>query len=321
MKFQSYFPPFGLSIAILVTALPVLTCVYYVTEGNDKGFTHFIFDFDGTITTEDTIRVIANIGIAHQQTQGKDFKGIWNEIVDAYLTDSNKHHIEYTPNESERTTLKDEIRFLRSLIDVELRSFNRVSNSGLFAGISKEKWVNEGKVSLLSGKVEIRKGFKELVEKIEMQNGVWGIVSVSFSKDFIRGVLEQCLGKNIDIPIIANSVDEDGIIRGHLLEETGLKTILATSDTKHLAMVKLLESWRTDVTAKAVYYGDSPTDIECLCSPAIKGGVVMGSNGNTVLLRTLAKYKVPRLVGTWTPDFEKNSDIGLEQSVHGTSFV
>ncbi|RAL63078.1 hypothetical protein DID88_004163 [Monilinia fructigena] len=232
----------------------------------DKGFTHFIFDFDGTITTEDTIHVIANIGIAHQQTQGKYFKGVWNEIVDAYLADFNKHHIEYTPNESERATLKDEIRFLRSLIDVELRSFNRVSTSGLFVGISKEKWVNEGKASVLS-------------------------------------------------------VNEDGIIRGHLLEETGLKTILATSDTKLLAMVKLLESWRIDVTAKAVYYGDSPTDIECLCSPAIKGGVVMGSNGNTVLLRTLAKYKVPRLVETWTPDFDKNFDIGLKQSVHGRSLV
>ncbi|KAA8577274.1 hypothetical protein EYC84_007249 [Monilinia fructicola] len=278
----------------------------------DVGYTHFIFDFDGTITTEDTIRVIANIGIAHQQTQGKDFNSIWDEIVEAYLADSNKHYVEYTPKESERITLKDEIRFLRSLKDVELRSFNRVSTSGLFAGISKEKWVNEGKATVLSGKVEIRKGFKELVEKIEMQNGAWGIVSASFSKNFIRGVLEQYLGKNIDVPIIANSADEDGIIRGHSLEETGLKTILATSDTKHFAMVKLLESWRIDDTAKAVYYGDSPTDIECLCSPAIEGGVVMGSNGNTALLKTLAKYKVPRLVETWTPDFDKNLDIGLE---------
>ncbi|QSZ35370.1 hypothetical protein DSL72_008240 [Monilinia vaccinii-corymbosi] len=275
-------------------------------------FTHFIFDFDGTITTADTIDVIANIGIAHQHVQGKDFKSAWAAMVDGYLADSKQHRMEYTPNESERTTLEDEISFQRSLIDVELRSFNRVGASGLFAGMSKEKWVEEGKAAVLSGKVEVRKGFRELVRMIEMQNCVWGIVSASFSKDFIRGVLEQCLGKSVDIPIVANSADEDGIIRGHLHEETGLNTILATSDTKHFAMVKLLESWNLDDTAKAAYYGDSPTDIECLCSPAVKSGVVVGSNENTALLRVLAKYKVPQLAETWTPDFDRNWVIDLE---------
>ncbi|ESZ98886.1 hypothetical protein SBOR_0744 [Sclerotinia borealis F-4128] len=290
---------------------PKPTQALSIVRPMDERFTHFIFDFDGTITTKDTINVIANIGIAHQHNRGKKFTRNWANLVKSYLDEFDNHTEKYIPKPFERTTLEEEIKFQRSLKDVELRSFNRVSTSGLFVGISKEQWEHEGKAAVLSGKVEIRRGFKELVKEIELRNGVWGIVSVNFSKDFIRGVLEQCLEKRVNIPILANSLDEHGIICGPVLEETGLKTVLATSDTKLSAMLQLLKSWKHDDTAKAVYYGDSPTDLECLFDPAVKG-VVVGQHGNTDLLRSLLTHKDPQLVETYTRDFDKNALINFE---------
>lgn len=257
----------------------------------DEGYTHFIFDFDGTITTKDTINNIADFGIAHKHHLGKaGFEQIWSQVLTRYLEDLHEHIEKYEPIENQRLTTRDEIDWLRSLKDVEMRSINRVNNSRVFEGISKELFEQAGRVAVSSKEVEIRGGFKELVQGIEKRNGAWGIVSCNFSADFIRGVLAQCLGKSVDIPIVSNSIDEDGFIRGPVTEETGVRSAcLITSDTKLSAMQKMLDSWKLDENAKAVYYGDSPTDMECLLSPAVRGVIV--ADGESSLLRSLCKYK------------------------------
>ncbi|CAD6441413.1 d62f160b-820d-4e8f-a204-674da0699e52 [Sclerotinia trifoliorum] len=244
--------------------------------------THFIFDFDGTITTEDTTKLIADIGIAHQQVLGNDLSETWEDLVKSYDNDRGEFVGRYFLEMPKVLPLGFGISVNRALKEVELRSIDRINRLGLFAGISKEEWESAGKAAVLSGAVQIRRGFIGLVQQIERQNGVWGVISVSFSKDFIRGVLEQCLGKEIEIPILANSPDENGVIRGPFLEDTGVRTILASGDTKLSAMKQLLKSWRLDAASKAVYYGDNDADIECIFNTSVNG-VMVGEDASTKL--------------------------------------
>ncbi|KAJ8069612.1 hypothetical protein OCU04_000049 [Sclerotinia nivalis] len=265
--------------------------------------THFIFDFDGTITREDTCKLIANVGVAHQRVLGNDFSRTWEDLTKPYDNERGEFIGKYFL-EMPKTTAPLVFAFgvSRALKDVELRSIDRINRSGLFAGISKEEWESAGKAAVLSGDVQIRKGFIGLVEQIERRNGVWGVISGSFSKDFIKGVLEQCLGKEIDIPILANSPDENGFIRGPLFEDTGVRTILVSGDTKLSAMRQLLKSWRFDETSQAVYYGDSDTDVECLFDTSVKG-VMVGEDGSN-RLRSLCKNLTGDLSVEAVPDFE-----------------
>ncbi|APA06433.1 hypothetical protein SS1G_12898 [Sclerotinia sclerotiorum 1980 UF-70] len=264
--------------------------------------THFIFDFDGTITTEDTTKLIADVGIAHQRVLGYDLSETWEDLVKSYAADHAPCVAQYLLRMPKLLPLPGAIGVNRALKEVQLRSIDRINKTGLFAGISKEEWESAGRVAVLSGAVKIRRGFGGLVQQIERRNGVWGVVSASFSKDFIKGVLEQCLRKYIDIPILANYPDENGLIRGPLLGDTGVSTILTSGDTKLSAMKQLLESWRLDADSKAVYYGDDDTDIECIFDTSVKG-VMVGEDASTKLNLLCSRYTDTQSVGA-IRDFE-----------------
>ncbi|TEY78386.1 hypothetical protein BOTCAL_0049g00280 [Botryotinia calthae] len=311
--------------------LPVLRA----TKPKDERFTHFIFDFDCTITMNDTSQLIADTAIAHHLAQAKDFTQVWQEIFTTYDTEHTAYIEGYEPKWD---TLEGIIERQRNQKEVEIRSINRLNRSGMFAGIHKAEWRAAGGLAVLEGKLKIRKGFKEIIDEIERRNGVWGVVSVSFSKDFIKGVLEQYLGDYIDAPILANAPDEAGILRGpeggwepgfnttqakcmncnsgpfpstqnlvdHLLQIHNREFMapLTTSDTKLGAMHKLLQHWKLDTTDQAAYYGDSITDIECLFDRCVKG-ILVGDGGGQILAM-LDSPKGPdfMLVESYTTDFE-----------------
>ena len=232
----------------------------------------FVIDFDGTITTTDTIGILANCGIEWQAKRGSDMKGVWEEIVRSYQTDYYDHVGDYRPGKEDRRTLEEETRYQRGLRAVEERSFGRVSRSRLFEDMGKQVWENAGRQAVMSGDVTVRKGFMEFIRRLEEQAGIWGIVSVNFSDSFIRGVVVASAGFEVkDVEILANSPDEKGSLLG---PKSNLGGVVATSDAKLVVMKAILQSWSekglVDIS-RPVYIGDSGTDIECLTVPGITG--------------------------------------------------
>ena len=252
----------------------------------------FIFDFDGTMTTQDTIATVAKIGIS---AGGQDLNAVWDSIVTKYTQDYSKHVKDYDHSKGQRQTLEEEIMFCRSLQNIEQRSFTRVSQSGLFKGISETTWDKSAQEAVKNGNVVIRNGFVELVERIHTDGGVWSIVSVNFSVRFIRGILSS-VGKDLRPvcnAILANQPSEQGELQGLRVDGKGAyhpKRLITTSNDKLAAMKETMRPYK-DTAWGVVYIGDSGTDIECLMDEGVIG-IVMSDNGQSRLIRTLRRLKV-----------------------------
>ena len=252
----------------------------------------FVLDFDGTIITQDTIGLLGGFGVEWQATRGVDMKGDWDNVVRAYRSDFEDHVEDYKPAKDDRRTLNQEIQYYRALREIEERSFRRVSQSGLFRGITPADWEGAGRDATEKGDVILRKGFKEFLGKLEQAKSPWGIVSVNFSGSFIRGVIGASAGpRNAKVEVLANELDEKGIVVG----PRGISgRVIATSDAKLASMKDLLKSWgdRTSLnTSRVVYIGDSETDIECLLEPGVVG-IIMSEDGQSSLMQTMRRTGV-----------------------------
>ena len=193
----------------------------------------FILDFDGTITTKDTISVIAKSALSFHARAGRDLNAAWEGVVEAYVEDYAIFVKGYRPSKEERKTIDEEIAFQRALKVIEERSFARVGGSELFEGISEEEWKGFGEEAVQSGSVVIRRGFLEFVQGLIRSGGRWGVLSVNFSKMFVSGVLGT-IGEDLkEVTILANQPGLDGVIKGPIgsdgEKEEGL---MMTSDAK-----------------------------------------------------------------------------------------
>ncbi|KUJ22385.1 uncharacterized protein LY89DRAFT_680520 [Mollisia scopiformis] len=252
-----------------------------------------ILDFDGTITTKDTISTLANIGLSSQKDQGIELSRAWASILSKYSEDYSNHIKAYRPVKEERSTLEEELKYYRSLREIELKSFARVSNSGLFKGI--EDWEKHGHDAVKEGQVIVRKGFQEFVTSLADCGIVWGVVSVNFSSDFIRGVLKATVGdKKAKVSILANSILSGGFIVGLEIEERASRPVMATSGAKFSATKRLLYTWGISSEQEQqtlLYIGDSGTDIECLTANGVTG-VVMSDDGQSDLMKRLKQIGI-----------------------------
>jgi 2-hydroxy-3-keto-5-methylthiopentenyl-1-phosphate phosphatase len=317
-----------LVIPVLIIALSSLPCVWSTGSNTmisippRQDHACFILDFDGTITTKDTIDVVMNIGITHQKANGQDYTTTVDEIVEKYTKDYSSHIERYQPRKEERKTLEQEVAYQRNLKDVEHRSFSRVSISGIFRGISEVEWEEAGRNAVRAGNVSIRNGFRTFVELIEASKCKWAVLSVNFSRSFIMGVLQEALEReSLDVPILANSPDINGILKGPSfvdVDSTSERAVMATSDEKLNALKYLLNNWKILSSQTVFYFGDSGTDIECL-NHNDTTGVVLSEDGESSLMRTLskierrpesinkmdAKESDEREATYWTRDFEE----------------
>lgn len=254
----------------------------------------FILDFDGTITTKDTISTLFNFALSTRASKGQDLSPVRDEILAKYSEDYSKHVKDYSPAKEQRNTIAKEIGYYRSLRDVENRSFERVSRSGLFKGITDNEWEGLGRDAVKKGEVVVREGFGDFVKKVKMLGGIWGVVSVNFSNHFIRGVL-SCVGSETStVEVLANHPDENGILWGLENEEGKYESAIATSDAKLASVKRLLSSWRNGPVghfSEVVYIGDSGTDIECLAEEGTTG-IVMAEDSNNNLMETLQRVGV-----------------------------
>ncbi|CRK41747.1 hypothetical protein BN1708_008561 [Verticillium longisporum] len=228
-----------------------------------------VLDFDGTITKQDTISVLASIGQAFQRRHHHSLKQPWTSVVEAYGRDFQDYTSTYVPAPVDRTTLSEELKFLRGLRDVESASFGRVGDSEIFHGMNKEDFSMAGNEALRDGTVQLA----------HLRHfGQW-------SSSFIRGVLS---GFPIDT-IISNEIRSDGIIVGPgILGPPSKETVLATCLDKAHALKALVAEQNLDID-NVVYFGDSVSDIECLIS--VKG-IIMSSGPDSSLIKTLKRTGV-----------------------------
>lgn len=267
-----------------------------------------VFDFDGTITTEDTIASIAEAAI--RVSPRKEMASAWDYIVRSYVEDMEHYHRTYvapdgsSPEEPLQVLLDRYSGCQRR--HVESASLARVKDAGLFQGIWPDYLLRAGQLDKAKCQVRIREGFDWFFKHAQLQGHGMHILSVNWSIDYIKGVL----GTRYDMTsVIANRTDpEDGSIStSGAFEESNDREawpdVLAVANDKLVAMRNLYRRRKASNPGKElifIYFGDSTTDVECLIEV---GGVII-SNGEGSLLQLLQQYighQVPH-VSEWEED-------------------
>ena len=237
-----------------------------------------VLDFDGTITVQDTINVLAQSALKIHAERGRDLSRDWDDIVDVYVKSHVEHKANYPVAEDSRLGLEAESRFLGSLRDVEVASLRRVEASGIFDGISSQDLVTAGTAALRDGTVVLREGLPELLSLAQSRGWRVYVLSVNWSKSFIRGVLHQF---DDQLTVVSNEIHDQGMI-----SSPDTEFFLATAGDK-LAALRL--TLRDLPKGPVIYFGDSTTDIECLL---LSAGIVISSSGESSLLSVLERTGV-----------------------------
>jgi 2-hydroxy-3-keto-5-methylthiopentenyl-1-phosphate phosphatase len=242
---------------------------------------HLVLDWDGTLTTRDTLHLVSNIGFRRNTLDVS-----WSDIVQAYLDDYAAHEQAYKYPKRNRRTVADESTWLASLDAVESRSMRRVEEAGIFGGVEEDDVVKAGSDAVINGEIEMRNGWISLlfhgfgVQPLEARsiNVVPSILSVNWSGLFIRSCLSRLImGDAVDglqpnprismirnLPIHANEIHEGASKHRHEIR---------TSKDK-LSSLQELQSSRDGLKSQnsqeevemplLIYVGDSATDFDAL---------------------------------------------------------
>jgi hypothetical protein len=195
---------------------------------------NLVLDWDGTITTKDTMFAYGKVADIRDGRLGRNPTGTatFNGFGKAWMDDYTKHEQNYTPKAENRRHPSQESAWLKSLSAVETSSAERVESSGFFAGVTLEDVSDAAKVLLESGELSLRAGwedvfsraFRDSISQSHRDRGIPGlgvsILSVNWSESFIRRSLMTAASRaslgggggglealiNGDIKIIANEI-------------------------------------------------------------------------------------------------------------------
>ncbi|KAI9704378.1 MAG: hypothetical protein M1836_007241 [Candelina mexicana] len=282
----------------------------------NKSRVHLFLDWDGTLTKQDTLAVVARIGYNnHQRNASPDSPQLlsWEQITESYMQDMQAHQKRYRPEAQERRSVADELAYLASLEDVERASVQRVEGARIFQGVTKAAIDSAAQEAVREGAVKLRLGWTDLVDKVRRRNGYMAIVSVNWSGEFIKRCMywannehgtdhkhTQCMS---DIKVCANEISGIGSDHGapgrlskgfSEINYEGTSGILTSEDK-----LRVLERLINEVNAgerreqlqgsTILYIGDSATDLACLCSDTIDVGICIRDEPMGAGQRGLAK--------------------------------
>lgn len=244
-----------------------------------------VLDFDGTITSDDTTAIIGARCIAKARALAptgypsdqlpKDMKYYSDVYFQQYKQWKEKSEI--APEQ--RRTIEDEVLHLSQSRQVELNSFLRVRKAVLDVGaemaefetdesLRNEFMMHAGREAVLSGEVRIRD--PEALKSIIDRSSQWGIVSVSWSKRFILGVLvESGLILEANSDAVAKRIKANELLAPLPVSLEGEARVTCSATDKREEFQSLLDDWRvlnerngsSEHDAKAIYVGDSSTDL------------------------------------------------------------
>jgi 2-hydroxy-3-keto-5-methylthiopentenyl-1-phosphate phosphatase len=229
---------------------------------------HWILDWDGTITKKDTLDSLVSIAATAKPTFPT--REHWTSVSQAYIDDYSRTLKQLSPDGSLPTTVVEEKRLLEKLREVEQRSLDRVSSSGIFAGLTGQA-INTGAHQVIaSHQVELRNGSSSFFQYIHSQGSDPVILSVNWSRHFIRSCLSAA---SISLPrscIHTNELDQidsGNPSNGHIVSADPSGDVIISSGDKLRTLEQMRTSHfhaRSGETTPIVYVGDSWTDIECL---------------------------------------------------------
>ncbi|KAB8360704.1 hypothetical protein FH972_024440 [Carpinus fangiana] len=247
-------------------------------------------DFDGTITRKDTMNLVARIGYRAQERkrdgQSQEFPP-WEHFVDTYMADYSDHVSRYRPVKEDRSTVEQEIMYLRSFRPIEDASMSRVVASGLFKDVAAshiESFAQEclrqqddahWQVSRRPGLHKLLKSLQVRQEQAMSQQPICHVISVNWSRIWIQAMLE--LGGDGCPPLLTTDGKTKSNIRIYANElsktdkESGTSDLTGTTincktgedKVKQMRCV-IEEGNREQNCALNIYVGDSATDLECL---------------------------------------------------------
>ncbi|CCT62170.1 uncharacterized protein FFB20_05144 [Fusarium fujikuroi] len=264
---------------------------------------HLVFDFDGTITQEDSIGELARSALEIQRNKyGHDLQTSWDQVVQSYVADYRHYKDNHPSPEVTRTSVDHEIEFLSGMKDVEETSLRRIADSRIFAGLDAETLSQAGADAVKAGRIKIRDGFTDLITLARQRGWDVSVISVNWSRAFLRGAL---LPHKIEV--IANEPASDGTIKGPEFFEGRMTNVCEKK--------KALKHIINEKDGEVIYFGDSTTDMQCL----LTGGVVISDNEESSLLKTLRRVgiEVPHIGEkrngkiSWARNFREVLDSGL----------
>lgn len=233
---------------------------------------HWILDWDGTITRRDTLDAL--VSIAASSKPDSPVLEEWKRVSEAYMADYTAALEKLAPCGKLPTTVQEEKRLLHALASVEQGSIDRVSASGIFAGLT-QKLLEEGARNVInSRKVETRNGFAEFLQlKRNRTYDSLDLLSVNWSRHFISSCLRAANVPTDKGSIYANELDgieSNRVSNGSISPDGNAEMLIISSGDKLKYMTQLRQQTCSFVNASTgsdrpiVYVGDSWTDIECL---------------------------------------------------------
>lgn len=257
--------------------LSTVSTALYSTMGarrsvNPTQPTHWILDWDGTITRRDTLDAL--VSIAASSKPDSPILDKWKSVSEDYVSDYTAAMEKLAPGGELPKDVQGEKVFLQALSSVEQASLDRVSSSGIFAGLTR-KLIDEGANDLVgTGKIELRNGVLKFLRYTQSRDhDDLDILSVNWSRHFIHSCLRAGTALVDQGTIYANELD--GIERnltsmGKISPEGDAEMHIISSGDKLEYLVRLrkhgceFRNVSLDLAKQIIYIGDSWTDIESL---------------------------------------------------------
>lgn len=246
-----------------------------------------ISDWDETITTKDTIKLVSETAYLSKP----NYKPNFDHFTSVYLNAYDQYSKRFKEKNGARDSLEKEVLFQKQLKEVEMTSINEITRLELFKGISPEHFKAQ------SSKVTIRPHFVEFLNLALKNNIPVIILSVNWSKIMIEATLAYHKIDVSKLQIIVNDLEIDEATQLTTGKFSSLISVRTGID-KWDIVKRLIKDDKKDV----VYIGDSSTDLLSILE--VQVGIIM--QGGSVL-KSLKDLNIPLKNLSKSNDLQKNT--------------